>query len=127
MTSVSISHKGDFKNMESFLKTVSEQRVFDSLSSFGAKGVSALSAATPVNSGKTASSWDYEISGDGQNWKLTWTNSNINEGVNIAIILQYGHGTGTGGYVQGQDYINPAIRSVIDDLTNTVWKAVQNA
>lgn len=127
MTSVSIKHKGDFKNMESFLKTVSEQRVFDSLSSFGAKGVSALSAATPVNSGKTASSWDYEISGDGKNWKLTWTNSNVNDGVNIAIILQYGHGTGTGGYVQGQDYINPAIRSIIDDLTNTVWKAVQNA
>ena len=87
-------------------------------------GVSALESATPVDSGLTASSWDYEIHQSRNSAKIVWTNSNINQGVPIAIILQYGHGTRNGGYVQGRDYINPAIKPVFDRIAEGVWKEV---
>lgn len=94
------------------------------LDRFGQEGVAALSSATPVDSGKTAASWSYEIErGDGKT-VISWSNSNVNDGVNIAVILQYGHGTGTGGFVQGRDYINPAIQSVFDRIAEEAWREV---
>ena len=87
-------------------------------------GVDALASATPVESGLTAASWYFEVESGGGRHRITWKNSNVNGGVHIAIILQYGHGTGTGGYVQGRDYINPAIRPVFDKIEAEVWKEV---
>lgn len=90
-------------------------------------GVSALSSATPVDSGTTASCWSYEIESSGEDATIYWTNTNQNKGVYIAVILQYGHGTGTGGYVVGRDYINPAMRPVFDKIAEEAWKEVVNA
>ena len=87
-------------------------------------GVTALASATPVESGLTASSWSYEVVGNQQNFTITWTNSHVVEGANIAILLQYGHGTGTGGYVQGRDYINPAIIPVFDKIRDELFREV---
>ena len=97
------------------------------LDKYGKDGVSALSSATPSESGKTASSWTYEIQNGSGNSRITFSNTNINKGVNIAIILQYGHGTGTGGWVEGRDYINPAMRPVFDNIADAVWKEVTQA
>lgn len=121
---IKFKHKGNFKNLERFLSRMSNKEEFKTLDRFGQAGVEALRAATPVQSGETASLWGYEIQNDGATVKIVWTNENINQGVNIAVIIQYGHGTGTGGYVQGRDYINPALRSVFDNIANEVWKEV---
>ena len=94
------------------------------LDKYGRAGVSALSSATPSESGKTANSWTYEIQNGGGGSRITFSNTNINNGVNIAIILQYGHGTGTGGWVEGRDYINPAMRPVFDNIADSVWKEI---
>lgn len=94
------------------------------LRKYGEYGVIALKAATPYDSGKTAESWDYEIQHRGSRSKIIWKNSNINKGVPIAVILQYGHGTGTGGYVQGVDYINPALKPVFQNLADEAWREV---
>ena len=94
------------------------------LDKYGREGVEALSAATPVDSGKTASSWKYDIEHSSRGASISFSNTNINKGVNIAIILQYGHGTRNGGYVQGRDYINPAIQPVFDRIVNEAWKEV---
>ena len=104
-----------------------ELRVGKILEKYAKEGVSALAAATPIDSGKTASSWGYEIEVSGDSATIHWTNSNENKGVNIAVILQFGHGTGTGGYVQGRDYINPAMRPVFDRIAEEVWREVINA
>lgn len=90
-------------------------------------GVVALANATPVDSGLTASSWTYEIRVSGESATINWVNTNVNKGVNIAVILQYGHGTGTGGYVQGRDYINPAMRPIFDRIAEEAWMEVVNA
>lgn len=121
---ISIQSKGDFRKTTNFLGRMSSQDIFSSLDRYARIGVSALASATPVESGKTASSWGYEIIKKRGNWTITWTNSHINAGVPIAIILQYGHGTGTGGYVAGRDYINPAIRPVFDAIAEAVWREV---
>lgn len=97
------------------------------LQKYGSKGVAALAASTPVDTGKTAGSWTYSISVSGESATIYWENSNTNKGVNIAVILQYGHGTGTGGYVQGRDYINPAMRPIFDQIANEAWMEVVNA
>ena len=94
------------------------------LHKYGKLGVSALAAATPVDTGKTASSWDYTVTVSKGSATIAWTNSNVNNGVPIALLIQYGHGTGTGGYVQGRDYIKPAIQPILDDLTKALWKEV---
>lgn len=120
-------HKGDFKKTEKFLNKMKKQDYVKVLSKYGQMGVDTLSRATPVDSGTTASSWSYEIEGNGGSATIYWTNTNINHGVSIAIILQYGHGTGTGGYVQGRDYINPAIRPVFDKMADAAWKEVTSA
>ena len=91
---------------------------------YGEKGVSALASATPVDTGKTAESWQYKIEQTKGSIRIYWTNTNVNNGVPIAIIIQTGHGTGTGGYVQGRDYINPAIRPIFDNIANDVWRDI---
>lgn len=101
--------------------------LFSALEQYARQGVSALSSATPVDSGLTAGSWDYEIRKSRGFYQIIWTNGNVVDGRPIAIMLQYGHGTGTGGYVEGQDYINPAMKPVFDQISENVWKAVTSA
>lgn len=124
---ISFKSKGDFKKTKQFLKKAKEFDVMDILDKYGKRGVDALSSATPLDSGETAAAWSYEIHSSGSIASIYWTNSNINKGVNIAIILQYGHGTGGGGWVQGRDYINPALHPVMDDLADEAWKEVSGA
>ena len=121
---VTFKHHGDFRKTKRFFKRASEAKFKQILDKYGQEGVAALSAATPVDSGKTASSWYYEIEYFGSSFAIHWNNSNVVDGVNIAIILQYGHGTGTGGYVAGRDYINPAIRPIFDKIAENVWREV---
>jgi hypothetical protein len=121
---IKISHKGNFNNTEKFLKKISMGDFMRNLEKYGEMGVQALASATPRDSGLTASSWSYEIEKSASSYTIYWVNNNVHNGVNIAIILQYGHGTGTGGYVQGRDYINPAIRPIFDEIANSAWKEV---
>ena len=121
---ISFEQKGSFSNTEKFLKNASSRNYRNILERYAQAGVSALSASTPVSSGKTASSWSYIIEQSGNTMSVIWTNSNIQEGVNIALILQYGHGTRNGGYVQGQDYINPALRPIFDKMADDAWREV---
>lgn len=124
---VKIHHKGDFTLTKTFFKKVSNKNFASMLSKYGELGVRALSSATPVDTGLTASSWYYEVEQTKSSAKLVWKNSNINKGVNIAIILQLGHGTGTGGWVEGRDYINPAMQPVFDKIAEDLWKEVTSA
>lgn len=118
---------GNFDKTFKFLNFMDKWKVDKILNKYGAQGVSALAAATPVDSGLTANSWSYEIKSSGKSATISWSNSNINKGVNIAIILQFGHGTGTGGYVAGRDYINPAMRPIFDKIAEDAWREVVNA
>lgn len=118
---------GDFSNTFRFLEKMKNFKVRHILEKYASVGVSALSSATPVDSGATAASWGYEIVSSGESHTIYWTNTNSNKGVVIAVILQYGHGTGTGGYVQGRDYINPAMRPVFDKIAEEAWREVVNA
>ena len=122
---VTFKHKGNFERTDRFLKGAKEKRYLKVLDKYGQEGVAALAAATPTDSGLTAESWDYKIQNGSGGYKIMWTNSNVNDGVPIAIIIQYGHGTGTGGYVQGRDYINPAMRSVFDNIADKAWEEVK--
>lgn len=121
---ISIESTGSFENTEKFLKRMSSGDIFRTLDRFGAMGVNALAAATPVESGATAAAWYYEIKRDGRSYSIIWGNSNVVAGRPIAVLLQYGHGTGTGGYVQGRDYINPALRPIFDQIADEAWRAV---
>lgn len=118
---------GGFTKIERFLNRMKRREYLNVLDEFGRDGVQALRNATPVDSGATAEAWDYEIKRTRNYTEIVWTNSNINDGVLIAVILQYGHGTGTGGYVQGRDYINPAIRPIFDKIAEKAWKVVTSA
>lgn len=122
-----ITRKGHFERSKHMLSRLLNMDIRKILNDCGKQGVEALASATPKRTGKTASSWFYEISKTGTGWAVTWNNSNINKGVNIAIIIQYGHGTGTGAYVQGIDYINPAIRPVFENMANEVWREVRSS
>lgn len=118
---------GSTKRTENFLQALKQQREFKVLDACAKKGVEALRVNTPKDSGLTAASWDYEISVGSDTTTIVWTNSNIVNGwFPVAIMLQLGHGTGTGGYVQGVDYINPAIKPVFDEIANTVWEVVRS-
>lgn len=121
---ITFEHRGDFGSTSRWLKRLQREEFLRDLEKYGRDGVAALQAGTPVESGATANSWDYEIEHGPGSVTISWTNSNIENGVNIAVILQYGHGTGTGGWVQGRDYINPAVRPVFDSMTEEVWKKV---
>lgn len=118
--------KGDFSKLTTFFEKAKESVHLGNLDKYGREGVSALSSATPVDTGLTAKSWYYEIENNNGSVKINFKNSNIQNGVPIAIILQYGHVTGNGGWVQGRDYINPAIQPIFDKITNEAWKEVTN-
>lgn len=121
---ISFEQKGDFKNLTSFLERVKGAVHVSNLDEFGKRGVAALSAATPVDTGATASMWSYKIERQGDTVSINFCNDNINDNVPIAIILQYGHGTKGGGYVQGRDYINPAVQPIFDEIANKAWREV---
>lgn len=123
----SLESKGSFKNTLSFLHAVEKLPIEQIVAPYAQAGVDALEAATPVDSGLAANSWGYEISKTRGGVAITWTNNDVENGFPVAIMLQYGHGTGTGGYVQGRDYINPAIRPIFDKISEAVWKAVTSA
>lgn len=116
--------KGDFSKLTRFLERAKEAVRLGDLDKYGREGVAALASATPVESGLTANSWYYEITNKNGSAAITFYNSNVNKGVPIAIILQYGHGTRTGGWVQGRDYINPAIQPIFDKIANEAWREV---
>lgn len=121
---ISIKSKGDFKNLEKLLKKSIGKKYRSILEKYGQEGVRALASATPIDTGETAGSWYYEITQTNDSLSVTWKNSHVERGCNIAILLQYGHATGTGGYVQGRDYINPALQPIFDKLANDAWKEV---
>ena len=121
---ISFRQKGDFSNLSSYFERVKEKVKLGDLDKYGRAGVAALASATPVDSGLTANSWYYEIERQNGSVSIVFNNSNVNKGVPIAIILQYGHGTGTGGWVRGRDYINPAIQPIFDEIANNAWKEV---
>lgn len=122
---VTFRQKGDFSKLTKFLERAKEVVHLGDLDKYGRAGVAALASATPVDSGLTAKSWYYEIKNQNGVASITFLNSNINDGVPIAIILQYGHGTGTGGWVEGRDYINPAIQPIFDQIANQAWEEVR--
>jgi hypothetical protein len=124
---ISVTSSGSFKNTESFLRSVSRLDIRTILHDAGKRGAAALSSATPEESGRTAASWDYAVSTKGGTYSIIWTNSDIESGFPVAIMLQYGYGTGTGGYVAGRNYINPAMRPIFDSIADRVWKAVTSA
>ena len=124
---VIVKQKGDFSKTEKFLNTISKKLYYRNLQKYAEQGVAALASATPVDSGTTANSWDYEIRQTKNSVSIYWTNSNVNKGVPIAVIIQYGHGTRNGGYVQGRDYINPAMRPIFDKIAENVWKEVSSS
>ena len=121
---ITFTQKGDFSKLDSYLNNLKGLFGRSDLDKYGRMGVEALSSATPYDSGNTAGSWYYKIERNGNKVSLEFCNSNINKGVQIAIILQYGHGTGTGGWIEGRDYINPAIQPVFDEIANELWKEV---
>lgn len=126
MSMIGFKQEGDFDNLNKFLKTNIDinSLVTKTIESIAEQGVEALSSATPVRTGKTAASWSYRIENKKGTTTVLWTNDNVVDGVNIAIIIQYGHGTRNGGYVEGVDYINPALKPIFDQMTESMWKAV---
>lgn len=124
---ISFSQKGDFKKLNGYLERVKEKTKLGILDKYGREGVAALSAATPVRTGRTANSWYYEIERQNGQVSLVFKNSNIIDGTPIAIILEYGHATNNGGWVQGIDYITPALQPIFDKIAKEAWKEVKNA
>lgn len=122
---ITFTQKGDFSLTSRWLHRMSTKEFLDKLDIYGQAGVEALSAATPQRTGVTATSWEYKVIkplfGTA---RIEWHNTNVNKGVPIAIIIQYGHGTGTGAYVEGIDYVNPAMKPVFDDIANHIWEEV---
>lgn len=121
---IKFRQKGDFSKLTRYLANVNKAVKVRDLDKFGKEGVAALASATPVDSGQTANSWYYEIEQKNGSATITFCNSNIQNGVPIAIILQYGHGTRNGGWVQGRDYINPAIQPIFDKIAENAWREV---
>lgn len=122
---ISVKVKGSFDKTEKFLDRITKRHDRAVLEKYGREGVAALSAATPVDTGLTASSWDYRIDETETSMSLIFTNSNkTSTNIPIAILLQYGHGNGKGGYVQGRDYINPTVQPIFDKILDKLWKEV---
>ena len=121
---ISFRQKGDFSKITRYLQRVKDEVILEILNRHGREGVAALASATPVDTGLTANSWYYQIERNNGKYSLGFYNSNIQNGVPIAVILQYGHGTRNGGWVQGRDYINPALRPIFNKIANDVWKEV---
>lgn len=121
---IRIKCTGDFNNTTKFLERMQRMTVEEILTRYGEEGVRALTAATPKDTGNTSSKWGYEVSTGKTGSSVTWTNDAINDGIPIVILIQYGHGTKNGGYVSGVDFINPAIKGVMDRLADSIWKEV---
>ena len=121
---IRFKQKGDFSKVTRYFEKVGKKAKISDLAKFGKRGVEALSKATPVKTGRTANSWYYEITSENGLTTISFCNSNIQNGVPIAIILQYGHGTNHGGWVQGRDYINPAIQPIFDEMAQEAWREV---
>lgn len=124
---ITIKKTGDYKKANSYMEKLLEIVHLGILDKYGRKGVDALKKATPKETGKTADSWYYEISHDKNKATITWSNSNTNQGYHIAILIQYGHGTGTGGYIRGIDYVNPAMKDVFEQIANEVVEEIKRA
>lgn len=122
--SITVSSSGSWDSTENWLRRMSQPNLFASLEKFGAAGVAALSSATPKEYGDTAAAWFYEIIEKKGSWSIVWGNNHVQDGRQIAILLQYGHGTGTGGYVAPRDYINPALAPIFDQTVAEGWKVV---
>jgi len=125
MSMISFESSGSFQNTENFFKRMAKQDISSMLNRFGAAGVTALSANTPKNSGLTAASWGYRVKKKRKGWTVEWYNTNTIDDVEVAVLIQYGHGTGTGGYVPGYDYINPTMQPIFDAIIADIWKEVQ--
>lgn len=121
---INFRQTGDWSKTTNFMKRLKQRKYLNSLDKYGQRGVDALSSATPVDTGKTANSWSYEIRNNNKKVSIVFKNSNIVNGVPIAIILQYGHGTRNGGWVEGRDYINPAIQPIFDEIVKEAWGEV---
>ena len=121
---ISFRQKGDFSKLTNFLERAKETVYLGDLNKYGRQGVAALASATPIDSGETAESWYYKIENNKESATITFYNSNVQNGVPIAIILQYGHGTRNGGWVEGRDYINPAIQPIFDQIVDDAWREV---
>lgn len=123
----SFSSSGGWSKTEAFLRKMQKMNVDGVLQSAGQTGVKALSAATPKDSGRASTSWTFDIKKSSSSIEINWKNTDVEGGFQVALMIQYGHGTGTGGYISGRDYINPAMRPVFDQIAETVWKAVTSA
>lgn len=121
---ITFRSKGDFSKTIRYLEKVKNAKINSIFDKYGKDGVAALASATPVDSGETANSWNYKVEIQNCSATISFYNTHVNQGVPIAIILQYGHGTGTGGWVKGRDYINPAIQPIFDKIVNEAWKEV---
>lgn len=121
---ITFRQKGDFSKLTRYLERLKEVVKIGDLDKYGREGVAALSSATPIDTGKTASSWYYEIENKNGSATISFYNSNVNKGENVAILIQYGHGLRGGGYVQGRDYINPAIQPIFDKIAENAWREV---
>lgn len=127
MGMVKLSSRGDFNKTSKFLKTIEKLNIEAMLNQYGRMGVDALAKATPKRTGLTSESWTYKVRSSGNSYSIEWWNTNYNEGVPIALIIQYGHGTGWGAYIPGIDYINPALKPIFDELEAKVWEVIQRA
>ena len=121
---IKFSHRGDFSKTFRYLGKAKDAVKIGDLDKYGREGVAALASATPIDTGRTADSWEYKIERTKDTVSISFNNTNIQNGVPIAILLQYGHGTGTGGWVQGRDYINPAIQPIFDKIADNAWREV---
>lgn len=122
---ISFKHRGDFSKTLKFFNRVLDRDYLNVLEKYGRAGVDALAAATPKDTGLTAKSWNFEITQSGNDIRIAFVNTNIQNGIPIAILLQYGHATGNGGWVQGRDYINPAIQPIFDQIADAAWREVE--
>jgi len=119
---IKFKQKGDFKKATTFFTNSIKKNYSEILEKYGKLGVEALKKATPVDTGKTSESWYYKVESYASGLRIVWSNSNVNKGVPIAVVIQYGHGTGTGGWVEGRDYINPALQPIFETLAEELWK-----
>jgi hypothetical protein len=122
-----MSTSGSFDNTKRFLEAIVHGDIYSTLGKFGSEGVQALTAATPIDTGEASQSWYYEIEKINGNWSISWFNRDVEGGAVVVLLIQYGHGTGTGGFVQGRDFINPAMQSIFDRIAAEAWEAVIRA
>lgn len=124
MPAISFKHKGNFDKTTKFLQRAKKREFYSNLDKYGEMGVQALSSATPIKTGQTARSWHYKIETTKNSVSIVWYNTNVNEGANIALLLNYGHGTPSGGYVRGKNFIKPAMKSIFETIEKGVWEEV---